>query len=146
MNKLILTSIVLTLAIALGSMALLSSTAQAIRYGEVRGTVTGSVNGSISATLTMKDNTNLQFFIQAFNGDLNNSRILVTGNTANAPATSILLDNFTAGTNGTFGHYYDANHLASKVPINPATLPYISIQTSKGDTGATQKLTYQALR
>lgn len=147
MNKLILTSVVLTLAIALGSMALLNAqTASAARFGEVSGATTGTASGIVTKTLTMKDDKSLYLILNAAGGNFGSKYLGVFVAQSETPTTFLLIDNLSLSTNTKIGKTYDATHLGTTVAVNPAVYPIVKVATNAGNTNVTSTISYLALR
>lgn len=143
-NKIIAIATILAISMSVMSIASYNSAVAQTTGGTVSGSETGTASGAVTKTVELSNNKILAVLWTAAGGNFGSKFGLVSVSVDGS--AFILVDNVTLSTNTTVGKYYSDSTKATTVAINPATFPFVKLQTSAGNTGVTETITWQAVR
>jgi hypothetical protein len=145
MQKLVIIATLLAIAVAItiAPTAYVTVNAQTTG-GSVAGSETGAAAAAVTKTVELNNDKILTVLWTASGGNFGSKFGLVSVSVDNS--AFILVDNVSLSTNTKVGKYYSDSTKATTVAINPATFPFVKLQTSAGNTGVTETITWQAIR
>ena len=138
--------LIAVLAVALGLAAMLAQTAvaQVGTNGFVAGKETGTASAAVSKTISLPGDQLLTVVWTASGGNFGSKFALVSVSVDNS--NFILVDNVSLSTNTKVAKWYSEGTKATTVAVNPAVYPFVKLETSAGNSGVTETITWTAQR
>jgi hypothetical protein len=96
----------------------------------------GTTNTEIKIGFPTSDMQDLNIFLSCGGGNLNNSNMTIQVSNDDSD-WSANVDSLALGTGATYAKYYNINNVATAVPVNPVSFPWIRITIPAQGAGKT---------
>ena len=121
-----------------------STYAQVKTDGFVAGREVGTASAAVTKTIALPGDQILGVLWTASGGNFGSKFGLVSVSVDNT--NFVLVDNVSLSTNTKVGKWYSEGTKATTVAVNPAVFPFVKLQTSAGNSGVTETITWTAQR